>query len=193
MSNILTPEFRVHHPQIEKPHSYTLQDGTETKPVYSVLAVWDEAEFDGDGFAELRAELDSVCKGVFKKPYAKIPSTVRKPFRPGSDKESICSDDEIFASLKANVSHPPTIVAEDRSLIQDPQKVLAAFPAGCKARAVVHVWANKHVVGLNLVAIQVTDRHSEMSAAKAEAALEHFGVVDSPAGELEDDDSDIPF
>ena len=200
MDDILTPPFRGLYPELANPASYRLADGGESKPKYSVMAVWPVA-YDGwhkvPEYKELFALLDSAAKGQFKRGYNKLATTVRKPIRPGLDKPSICGEDEIFASLRANVTHPPLLVAEDRSIIKDPVEITKAFGHNFLMQAVVHAWAYPTGVVLGLTAIQILDRTTQAQQGE-QAVPDHFKVVEPRAGDpvLDDDDDfddDIPF
>ena len=197
-SDVLAPPFRAHYAQLAEPQGF--RDGT---PKYSVLAVWSQAVFNGAEGAELRAALEAISQSTWRKPYAKLPSTYRKPLYPGTDKPTICADDEVFANLKANVSHPAQIVDEDNQVLEDAAEIIAAFPNGCTARAVVNVYAwnreNSKGIGIGLIAIQVTDRTTAAPPVPREAHSA-FGAVpraegSAPATPADDSDfdDDIPF
>lgn len=133
IKKVMTPKFRVAFASVFNARSQENEDGTESKPKYSLVMIFDEDE-------DL-AKMTKLAKQAAKDKWGdKIPRSARvNPFRDGGEKEDegIEGFEEGMQFATASTFFRPGIVDKDREAIIDQDE----FYSGCYARATVTAYA----------------------------------------------------
>lgn len=130
---VTTPQFRVAFASVFTPQTTEREDGTESKPKYSLVMIFDE---DTDV-----SKMEKLAKAAAKEKWGdKIPRSARvSPFRDGGEKEDegIEGFEEGMQFATASTFFRPGIVDKDLNPILDQED----FYSGCYARATIVAYA----------------------------------------------------
>ena len=177
MKKVTTPKFRVAFASVFNARSQEHEDGTEGKPKYSLVMIFDE---DAD-----LAKMLKLAKQVAKDKWGdKIPRSARvNPFRDGGEKEDegVEGFEEGMQFATASTFFRPGIVDKDLEPILDQDE----FYSGCYARATISAYAyevkgNKGVA-FGLLNIQKLKDGDSLSGRTS--AEDDFDAADDDDGE----------
>lgn len=135
MRKVSTPVFRASFPWLFEPQPP--MEGNTGEPKYSVVMLFDEA---AQKSPEFKAMKDLANAAIKEKWGDKVPSTLRNPFRPGSDKPDLDGYEGcIFVSASSKMQ--PGVVDGRLNRIISKEVAPEGFYAGCFARATVTAYA----------------------------------------------------
>lgn len=143
VKKLTTPVFRLSFPSLWLAKASTISPATDSKPKYGCAAIWTPAEFsqqDKELWRAILAELDSVARESFNRPWKNLPED-KRGLRDGSSKSHLAGygDGTRFANLTS--LEMPGVVDLTKHDINPAEGNTHLIYPGCFCRATVNVFA----------------------------------------------------
>lgn len=176
--NIITPEFRAAFISVFKATSQKNQDGTSSKPKFSIRAVF-PANAD---LALLKKEAEAAAVAKWGD---KVPKTLRSPFRLNEELDNPVKDipdDWIVMTFAANEDRKPGVVDAQLADIIDPSQVYSGAWFRAQVRAFAYENSGNKGVSFGLQNVQKLRDDDPIGGGNMPAAKAFEPVGGSSAG-----------